>query len=187
MPDTIPTERLTFDVEGMTCASCAMRIERVLGKQEHVTSAVVNLAGKEARVEVSPDADIDALTAAVERIGYSASLVTADTEREDLSDRYDAETRYQRRMALLSAIFTVPAFALAMFGPDARWAELTVWALVTPVEFVFGWQFHRVAAIQARTGGANMDTLVSIGTLAAYWYSVWAFFADQPIVRKWIG
>jgi len=181
MTEASATEQLVFDVEGMTCASCAMRIERVLNKQEQVTSAVVNLAGKEARVEVESGADVSALTAAVERIGYSASLITDDTERQDLSERYDAETRYQRRMALLSALFTIPAFALAILGPDDKWVTAAVWALVTPVEFVFGWQFHRVAAIQARTGGANMDTLVSIGTLAAYGYSMWAFFADQPV------
>jgi len=175
------TDQLVFDVEGMTCASCAVRIERVLGKQDHVVSAVVNLAGKQARVEVDRGADSEALSTAVERIGYGAALVEEGVERDSLADRYDAETRYQRRMAALAATFTIPAFLLTMFGPEDRWATLVVWALVTPVEFVFGWQFHRIAARQARNMSANMDTLVSMGTLAAYGYSVWAFFAEQPV------
>jgi len=97
------TDQLVFDVEGMTCASCAVRIERVPGKQDHVVSAVVNLAGKQARVEVDRGADSEALSTAVERIGYGAALVEEGVERDSLADRYDAETRYQRRMAALAA------------------------------------------------------------------------------------
>ncbi|OFW67704.1 MAG: copper-translocating P-type ATPase [Actinobacteria bacterium RBG_16_68_21] len=178
---TKTTDPLIFDVEGMTCASCALRIERVLSKQEGVSSAVVNFAGQEARVVPSGPVDLETLRAAIDRIGYHATLVTADTERDSLADRYGEEIRYQRRNALAAAVFAVPAVVLAMFGPDASWVGPVVWALVTPVEFVFGWQFHRNAAIQLRTGGANMDTLVSLGTLAAYLYSVWALFADQPM------
>jgi heavy metal translocating P-type ATPase len=172
---------LAFDVEGMTCATCALRIERVLGKQEGVRTASVNLTGKEARVTVGREVDPEALRAAVERIGYGATLVEEDSERESLADRYDAETRYQRRVALGAALLTVPAFLLSMFGPDERWAVAVVWALVTPVEFVFGWQFHRNAAVRLRSLGANMDTLVSMGTLAAYGWSMYAFFAEQPV------
>ena len=172
---------LSFDVEGMTCATCSLRIERVLGKQEGVRSATVNLTGKEARVVVDPGTDPDTLRAAVERIGYGATLVEDEAERESLAERYDAETRYQRRVALGAAVFTLPAFLLSMFGPMEQWAVAVVWALVTPVEFLFGWQFHRNAAVRLRSFGANMDTLVSMGTLAAYFWSVYAFFADQAV------
>ena len=175
------SKTLSFDVEGMTCATCSLRIERVLGKQEGVRSASVNLTGKEARVTVEPGTDPEALRRAVERIGYGATLVAGDSERESLADRYDAETRYQRRVAAGAALLTLPAFLLSMFGPDERWAVAVVWALVTPVEFLFGWQFHRNAAIRLRSLGANMDTLVSMGTLAAYSWSVYAFFAEQPV------
>jgi copper-transporting P-type ATPase V len=231
MADTIPTERLTFDVEGMTCASCAMRIERVLGKQDGVESAVVNLTGKEARVMAHSGIDVARLTAAVEKLGYGATQVMQDEARESLADRYDSETRYQRRMAVGAAILTVPAFLLMMFGPGghddgagdaivlgpvmesqldsgvvveemdmtgmsgmdmddmsgmdmdggATWPDLVIWLLVTPVVFVFGWQFHRTAFLRLRGGGANMDTLISMGTLAAYTYSIWAFFAGEPV------
>ena len=156
-------ETLTFDVEGMTCASCALRIERVLSRQDGVASAVVNFAGQEARVIPSGPVDLDALREAIDRIGYHATLVTPDTERDSLSDRYSDEVRYQRRNAIAAAVLTVPAVILSMFGPDAGWVGPVVWALVTPVEFVFGWQFHRNAALRLRSGGANMDTLVSHG------------------------
>jgi heavy metal translocating P-type ATPase len=225
------TETVTFDVEGMTCASCAMRIERVLGKQEGVESAVVNLTGKEAKVTANPGIDVAGLTAAVEKMGYGATQVMQGEVRESLADRYDSETRYQRRMAIGAAILTVPAFLLMMFGPGgheggngdaivlgpvmesqldagvvveemdmtgmsgvdmddmggmdmgggATWPDLVIWLLVTPVVFVFGWQFHRTAFLRLRSGGANMDTLISMGTLAAYSYSIWAFFAGEPV------
>ena len=64
------TQSITFDVDGMTCASCALRIERVLGKQDGVETAIVNYAGHEARAEVGPDVDVEALRAAVAKIGY---------------------------------------------------------------------------------------------------------------------
>ncbi|MDJ0664236.1 MAG: heavy metal translocating P-type ATPase [Acidimicrobiia bacterium] len=186
MADTPTTETVTFDIEGMTCASCAMRIERVLGKQEGVESAVVNLTGKEAKVTVHPGIDVLSLTAAVERIGYGATEVVEDEARESLAERYDSETRYQRRMAVGAAILTIPAFLLMMFGPGghddgATWPGLVIWLLVTPVVFVFGWQFHRAAFTRLRSGGANMDTLISMGTLAAYGYSIWAYFSGDPI------
>jgi heavy metal translocating P-type ATPase len=180
-------EQITFDVEGMTCASCALRIERVLGKQEGVEEALVNFAGQEARLEVAPGVDLAVLTSAIEKIGYSATVVEEGDERESIVERYTEETRYQGRLALLAALFTIPAFVLTMFGPDDRWVHAVVWALITPVEFVFGYQFHRNAAVRLRTFGANMDTLVSMGTLAAYLYSVWAFFAEQPVFFETAG
>ncbi|MDX2344995.1 MAG: heavy metal translocating P-type ATPase [Acidimicrobiia bacterium] len=228
MATNTTTETVTFDVEGMTCASCAMRIERVLGKQEGVESAVVNLTGKEAKITAHPGIDVAGLTAAVEKMGYGATQVVQGEARESLADRYDSETRYQRRMAIGAAILTIPAFLLMMFGPGgheggdddaiglgpvmesqleagvvvgdmdmsgmdiddmsgmdmgggATWPDLVIWLLVTPVVFVFGWQFHRTAFLRLRSGGANMDTLISMGTLAAYSYSIWAFFAGEPV------
>jgi len=178
---------LLFDIEGMTCASCAVRIERVLSKQPGVESAVVSLAGQEARVQVDPTVDVTRLTEAVSKIGYRASLIEKDSARESLADRYDAETRYQARNALSAAVFTLPVVLISMFGPEARWVGLVSWILTTPVEFVFGWQFHRAAAVRLRSFSANMDTLVAMGTLAAYGYSVWAFFAGEHLFFETAG
>ena len=178
---------LIFDVEGMTCASCAVRVERVLNKQEGVESAVVNFAGSEARVQGHPDLDLSRITNAVGKIGYEIHLVEEEEERKSVVERYDEEVQFQLRNFLAAALLTVPVVILAMTGQDARWGLIAQWALITPVEFIFGWQFHQTALKRLRSFGANMDTLVSIGTLAAYSYSVWAFFNSQPVFFETAG
>jgi len=180
------TDTLTFDVEGMPCASCAVRVERILNRQEGV-EAVVNYAGGEARVDVVESVDIEGLRAAVSKIGYEINLVGDDDERVSQVDRYSEEEAYQWRNFLLAALFTAPVMVLGMLGPDERWSHLLQLALVTPVEFVFGWQFHKVAAKQLRSFGANMDTLVSVGTLSAYLFSIWAMFAGDAVFFETAG
>jgi heavy metal translocating P-type ATPase len=178
---------LIFDVDGMTCASCAVRVERVLNKQEGVESAVVNFAGSEARVRGGADLDLSRITDAVGKIGYEIHLVEEAEERKSVVERYDDEVRFQWRNFIAAGLLTLPVFILAMTGQDARWSLIVQWALVTPVEFYFGWQFHEAALKRVRSFGANMDTLVSIGTLAAYSYSVWAFFNGQPVFFETAG
>ncbi|NNC41447.1 MAG: copper-translocating P-type ATPase [Acidimicrobiia bacterium] len=180
------SDTLTFDVEGMTCASCAVRVERVLNRQEGV-EAIVNYAGGEARVEALESVDVDALRAAVSKIGYEIHLVADDEERVSQVDRYSEEERYQWRNFLLAALFTAPVMILGMLGPDERWNHLVQLVLVTPVEFIFGWQFHKVAAKQLRSFGANMDTLVSVGTLSAYLFSIWSMVAGGAVFFETAG
>ena len=192
MTDTLTARRaddgsLIFDVDGMTCASCAVRVERVLNKQEGVDSAVVNFAGAEARVHAADGLDLSSLTDAVGKIGYQIRLVQQETERKSVVEKYDEEVRFQWRNFLAAALLTIPVIVLAMSGQDARWSLIVQWALITPVEFIFGWQFHHAALKRLRSFGANMDTLVSIGTLAAYSYSVWAFFDSQPVFFETAG
>jgi len=178
---------LIFDVDGMTCASCAVRVERVLNKQEGVESAVVNFAGSEARVRGGSNLDLSRITDAVSKIGYEIHLVEEQEERKTVVEKYDEEVRYQWRNFLAAASLTLPVIVLAMTGQDARWSLIVQWALITPVEFIFGWQFHSAALKRLRSFGANMDTLVAIGTLAAYTYSVWAFFNEQPVFFETAG
>jgi heavy metal translocating P-type ATPase len=178
---------LIFDVDGMTCASCAVRVERVLNKQEGVESAVVNFAGSEARVRGGSDLDLSRITDAVSKIGYEIHLVEEQEERKTVVEKYDEEVRYQWRNFLAAASLTLPVIVLAMTGQDARWSLIVQWALITPVEFIFGWQFHSAALKRLRSFGANMDTLVAIGTLAAYTYSVWALFNEQPVFFETAG
>ena len=176
------TETLVFDVEGMTCASCALRIERVLSRQDGVATAVVSFAGQEARVEALPGADVPTLEAAVARIGYKVTRSLPEERTTSVEERYDADARRQWRNFAGAALLTVPAFYLSMFGSmDSTMLKAVVWGLATPVEFVFGWQFHHNAAKRLRSLGAGMDTLVSMGTLAAYGFSVWAYFAREPV------
>lgn len=175
------TETVTLDVEGMTCASCALRIERVLGKQEGVSSAVVNFAGQEARVTVAPGVQIEVLSEAVAKLGYSVHEIAEGEERESVVERYSREVVYQRRNFLLAALITLPLMAIAMLGSDTDAQRILQGVLAVPVVFVFGAQFHRIAWKRAVNLDATMDTLVSVGTLTAFFYSVWALFTEHPV------
>jgi heavy metal translocating P-type ATPase len=178
-----PTEApLTFEVDGMTCAACAARIERVLGKQDGVDAAVVDFAGAQARVRLDAGVDPQILRAAVQKIGYDIRLRQPDEERRNLVDHYSDEERVQWRRFWTAAVLALPVTLLAMFGPmHAQWSLITQWVLTTPVVLWVGRQFHQVALKQLRTFGASMDTLISLGTLTAYGYSVWAFFAGEHL------
>ncbi|MBT8213390.1 MAG: cation transporter, partial [Acidimicrobiia bacterium] len=176
-----PADTITFDVEGMTCASCALRIERVLGKQDGVSSAVVNFAGQEARAQVAPGTDVEALRTAVDRIGYDIRPLAPGEIRETPTERYAKEVVFQRRNVLLAALLTLPLMVVSMAVDETtatRWWQA---ALATPVVFIFGAQFHRATLKQVATLGPAMDTLISVGSLAAWGYSVWALFADEPL------
>ena len=177
-----PPDTISFDVEGMTCASCALRIERVLGRQDGVESAVVNFAGQEARAVVDPGTvDIDGLQAAIEKLGYEITPFAEGEDRRSLTERYDQEVAFQKRNVIGAAILTVPVMILAMLGPDARWSEIVQGVLTTVVVFWFGRQFHAAAWKQITSFSPAMDTLVSVGTVTAWAYSVWAVFAGYPV------
>ncbi len=165
------TDTIRFDVEGMTCASCAVRIERVLGKQDGVESAVVNFAGQEARATVTDGTDVEALRAAVARIGYDIDEIHPDDDRVPITERYSAEARYQLRNVIGAAILTIPVMILAMVGPFEVWNPWVQFVLTTIVVFVFGWQFHAAAWKQITSLSPAMDTLISVGSLAAWGYS----------------
>jgi heavy metal translocating P-type ATPase len=177
---------MLFDVEGMTCATCAVRIERVLGRQEGVEAANVNLAGASALVRVDDSADVEALQRAVGQLGYSISP-HIDDEPRDMTERYQGDARTQWRLFWVAAALTLPAVLLSMFGPDAVWSRVAQGLLVTPVVLWCGRQFHRVAIRQARHGSANMDTLISLGSLAAYLYSIWALWNDEHVFFETAG
>ncbi|MEX2555113.1 MAG: heavy metal translocating P-type ATPase [Actinomycetota bacterium] len=169
---------IELDLEGMTCASCATRIEKVLTRQSGVVQANVNFATGRARVLVDGEhrADSGTLIAAVERSGYGARLPDAGVD-----ERASTEARGHLRHFVVAAILSVPAMAIAMLS-DARWAMVTAWVLVTPVQFWAGWGFLANAAKLARRREANMDTLIAVGTLTAYVYSAWAVVAGREDV-----
>ena len=156
--------QITLDLEGMTCASCAARVERGLNALEGVR-ATVNLATEKAAVSYDESAlDVDALLAAVEAAGYRAAPETeAHTESRDT---------VRRQLALATAL-TIPLAVVAMVPPlqfeGWEWMAL---ALATPVVFVAGWPFHRAALRNLAHRTVTMDTLVSLGTLSAWTWSV---------------
>jgi Cu+-exporting ATPase len=166
-------ERLELPIEGMTCAACAVRIEKKLNKLEGV-QANVNYATERATVEYEAEAVAPGeLVAAVESAGYRAALPSDDAVA---AAPVDAAAALRRRL-VVSALLTVPVLALAMVPPlqfdGWQWLSLQ---LATPVVLWGGWQFHRAAALNARHGTATMDTLISVGTLAAWGWSVVALF-----------
>ncbi|MEN8041661.1 MAG: heavy metal translocating P-type ATPase, partial [Actinomycetota bacterium] len=178
---------IRFDVEGMTCASCAVRIERVLGKQDGVETAIVNFAGQEARATVSADADLAALQAAVAKIGYEIEEIDPNDDRRSLVERYDEEAKSQLRTLIGASILTLPLMILAMLGPEASWNRWTQFVLATIVVFVFGWQFHKATWKQVTSMSLAMDTLVSVGTLSAWAYSTVALFTDGILFFETAG
>jgi P-type Cu+ transporter len=157
-------ERVQLELEGMTCASCAARIERKLNRLEGVQAAV-NFATEEATVRFDPDrATVADLVRAVEAAGYGARAEAA-------AEGEDGAVLLRLRL-VVAAILTAPLAALAMIPPlQFRGWEWLAFVLATPVVLWTGWRFHRTAALNLRHGAATMDTLISIGTLAAFLWS----------------
>ena len=165
-PDEAPLE---LDITGMTCASCANRIERKLNKLDGV-HATVNYATEKATVTHAAQVSTADLLATVEAAGYAAS-VRAPAPRP--GSQTDAEADTLRVRLVVAAALTLPVVLLGMV-PALRFAawEWVSLALATPVVLWAGWPFHRAAAVNARHGATTMDTLVSLGVGAAYAWSL---------------
>ncbi|MEU6482497.1 heavy metal translocating P-type ATPase [Streptomyces sp. NPDC046887] len=188
------SDRVELLIGGMTCASCAARIEKKLNRMEGV-EASVNYATEKARVEFAGEVSVADLIATVEATGYTARqpappappAPVTGTE-DDLgpdpvphADAEDAEAegelRVLRERLLTAVLLSVPVIVLAMVPAwqftNWQWLSLT---LAAPVVTYAAWPFHQAAAVNARHGAATMDTLISIGVSAAFLWSVWALF-----------
>jgi P-type Cu+ transporter len=161
-----------LSLDGMTCASCAHRIEKKLNNLDGVT-ATVNFATEKARVEYGDEVTPEQLVATVEEVGYRARLPEAPTEAVAEED----PTVSLRQRLLISAVLTVPVIAMAMVPAlqFTNWQWLSL-VLAVPVVVWGAWPFHRAALANLRHGSATMDTLISMGTLAALGWSVYALF-----------
>ncbi|MGI8625275.1 MAG: heavy metal translocating P-type ATPase [Geodermatophilaceae bacterium] len=185
MPETDTAKPIVHDgatwdlaVRGMTCASCANRVQRTLGKQPGVAHAEVNFATATAHLVLAePPADPDVLRSAVDKAGYQL-ILDRPLPIADESDPAEDEEAIAQRSWLRRVIAAWPlglaTMILAFWVPAAEqawspWAQL---ALATPVQFVVAWPFLREAARRARRFTANMDTLIALGTLAAYTFSL---------------
>ena len=160
----------TLDLDGMTCASCAARIEKGLNRIDGV-EASVNFATEQARVAHPDTVSLQDLLAAVAATGYTATLPSADAGHVGDAD----ESAPWRRRLLISAVLTLPVVALSMI-PMLQfdyWQWFTL-LLATPVALWGAWPFHRAAWINLRHRAATMDTLISVGVIAAYAWSLWA-------------
>ena len=171
------TNSVDLDITGMTCASCATRIERKLNKLDGVT-ATVNYATEKARVEFPETVSPEQLLETVEQAGYAASLPPAPDAPVASPDEAAADpTRALRDRLLVSTALSVPVIAMAMVPAlqFTSWQWLSL-VLAAPVVVWGGWPFHRAAWVNLRHGATTMDTLISVGTLAAFGWSVYALF-----------
>ena len=163
-------------VSGMTCGSCAARVERALGKQTGVTGAVVNFATETATVSYDPAVvTVDDLIAIGTKAGYGLRTQTADAGPEDTrdgaADADDAARALWLRRVLLAWPLAIVVLGLSLFKMEVPWARWTAFALATPVQFWAGYPFLRGAALRLRHRQASMDSLISLGTLAAFGFS----------------
>jgi P-type Cu+ transporter len=183
----VSANELALDIGGMTCASCATRVERKLNRMPGV-QATVNYATEKATVRVPDGTTADALIATVEAAGYTAQLpVPAGSEEAARQPQADDEATLLRHRVIVSAVLSLPVVVLAMVPAwqftNWQWLALT---LAAPVTIWGAWPFHRAAWINARHGAATMDTLVSVGVLAALGWSLYALFfgaAGMPGMR----
>jgi len=179
-PDGTEQTRIDLEIGGMTCASCAMRIEKKLNRLDRV-SATVNYATEKAQVVVDGPVDTTALIAEVENAGYSAALpappIEAGAEQPEAETSADHELRTLRQRLIGSVVLSVPVILMAMIPALQftywQWASL---ALAAPVIVWAALPFHRAAWVNLRHGAATMDTLISLGTSAAFLWSLYALF-----------
>jgi Cu+-exporting ATPase len=199
--------RTVLDLEGMTCASCVMRIEKGLKKVPGVKDANVNLATEQAVVTYDPaQTNLEQMVQKVEAVGYKATPQVAPAQKpahqmeasavsetpdapvisilqeDEQSKRKRAEIVRKRNLLILGIVLTVPVVILSMFFLNRFPGEnYLLLVLTTPVWAIVGWEFHRGAIKTLRHGSANMDTLISLGSTAAYIMSVVATFFPQVV------
>ncbi|WP_053147900.1 cation-translocating P-type ATPase [Pseudomonas sp. P97.38] len=175
------SESSTFDlpISGMTCASCAGRVERALSKVAGVNSVSVNLANERAHLELNGQVDPQILVDAVRRAGYEAEVSPVEPSAELQRQRLDHE-----RLALVLAILLAMPLVLPMLlQPLGVHWMLPAWvqfALATPVQFIFGARFYVAAFKAVRAGAGNMDLLVALGTSAGYGLSLYEWASARP-------
>ncbi len=168
--------RVELDIGGMTCASCAARIEKRLNRLEGVT-ATVNYATEHATVQIPAGTVPADVIAAVEAAGYTATVPHAAEAADTAATEAPDETAPLRQRLLISLALSVPVIAMAMIPAlqfeSWQWLSLT---LASPVVVWGAYPFHRAAWVNLRHGAATMDTLISLGTLAAFAWSLYALF-----------
>lgn len=177
--ENAPASEVELTIGGMTCASCAARVEKKLNRMDGVT-ATVNYATEKAKVSYPEGVRVADLIATVVKTGYTAEEPAPPQPAEDASDERDPELASLRERLVVSVLLALPVALLSMIPAlqfdNWQWLALT---LAAPVVVWGGLPFHRAAFTNARHGAATMDTLISIGTLAAFGWSLWAlFFGD---------
>lgn len=181
---SVPMAQIELPITGMTCANCAMNIERAINRKiPGVTQASVNFASERATVSYLPsETGVDAIVGVIRDAGFE--VIVPDSTEENIQDieqaARDAEIRDQTRKFIVGAIFALPLFLFSMardFGligqwSHASWVNWFFWGLATPVQFYTGWDYYVGGMKSIRNGSANMDVLVAMGSSVAYFYSL---------------
>lgn len=182
-PSAAQAAEVELAIGGMTCASCAARIEKKLNRMDGV-EATVNYATEKAKVAFADGVAVADLIATVEATGYTAQEPprTVEEKAEEAESEASADPLAPLRQRLVTAVaLAVPVVAMAMIPALQfeywQWLSLT---LTAPVVTYAAWPFHKAAFTNARHGAATMDTLISVGTSAAFLWSVWALFFEPP-------
>jgi P-type Cu+ transporter len=178
-PLKVAAQRIELAIGGMTCASCAGRIEKKLNRMDGVVASV-NYATEKASVTFPGTVTPQDLIRTVEQTGYTATLPAQEKAEQTGVD----ELKPLRDRLITSVVLSIPVIAMAMIPAwqFTNWQWLSL-ALAAPVVVYAGWPFHRAAWVNLRHGAATMDTLISVGTLAAFLWSLWALFlgtAGEP-------
>jgi Cu+-exporting ATPase len=182
---SVPTRELELNIEGMTCAACAARIEKVVGRLDAVKSVNVNLATEKAHIAFVPGVIHESdLIRAVEKAGYGARLASQTGSEEE---RLRKEREYRREVIKfwVSVALTAPLVIQMLYmllGGMPFLPNWISWLLATPVQFYIGWRFYKGAYHSLRGGAANMDVLVALGTTVAYVYSAILTVQGMPDV-----
>jgi Cu+-exporting ATPase len=178
----IATNKSVFPVGGMTCASCVSRVEEALSSVPGVVSANVNLASEKVTVEYVEGMELASLKRAVDEAGYELGSETETLE--DVTAAARREIRKVRNRFIFAAVFGLALLGLTMVDITFTGKFYLLWALATPVQFWAGWRFYRGAWGALRHKTADMNTLIAVGTSAAYFYSVVAvLFPDLFTAR----
>ena len=172
------SKKIDLQISGMHCASCSALINKALVKKEGVKNANVNLSSNKASVEFDDSfIQADDLIKVIQNTGYGAELASEDNSFEKQFAMQKNEIRKYRSKFLISLIFAIPAFIIGMvlmwFHVKIPYESYILWVLATPVQFIIGWQFYQGAWVALKNRSANMDSLIALGTTAAYFFSVY--------------
>ena len=179
---SVPSQALELDISGMTCASCAGRVEKALGKVPGVERVSVNLASERAHVELLGQVDPNLLIDAVSQAGYYASLHQAQNP-QTLQDDQQKRLRRERWSLILAIVLALPLVLPMLLMPLGIHWMLPAWAqfvLATPVQFILGARFYIAAWKAVKAGAGNMDLLVALGTSAGYGLSLYEWAIAAP-------
>jgi Cu+-exporting ATPase len=193
VPGTGKDERITVAIGGMTCAACVNRIEKALGKLEGVSEAQVNLATEKATLLYRPDkVGRTEFRKTIENLGYEIRGFQEEISADREAQARSLEVRNQKRKFIISAVLSAAIFLGSMpewfpWWPGFLQNHFTLFLLTTPVQFWAGWQFYRGFWLAVKHRTSDMNTLIAVGTSAAYIYSTVVTFLPQWFRARGLG